>query len=369
MVRLQSSGRMSITNDKHNLLGPDTSPMRKIRQAAIAFGPHAGAHRVALRAATSIAVPLVVLFLLGRMDLSIYASFGSLASLYGRFHYYGDRLRMQVGAGLVFVSVMLIGTLLSVLDAQITIRIMVVALIAALVTGIASGFSWHPGGATFAVFAAGAVATMPSDWSNVAAVLIVGSSSVLFSLSLTALLGLLRTKSLTAVFRPLKPAVYEPDWSVPVTVGIGALLAGLIGQTVDDDHWYWAMVAASVVLAGKATTFRLTRSLQRFIGTSVGVLIAAGLLWLELPTLGLIAVVVLLQAAAELLIGRNYGIAMLVVTPLALLMISLASPTALETLVIDRVFETFIGSLVGTVIAIVSARLRTEQSSVRGNRP
>lgn len=268
---------------------------------------------------------------------------------------------MQLGAGTVFVTVMLVGTLLAVVDAQVTVRIMVVAVIAALVTGIASGYQWHPGGATFSVFAAGAVATMPADWIHVAYVLIVGSSSVLFSLALTAVLGLVRTRSFTAVFSPLKPAVYQADWSVPVTVGVGALLAGLIGQTVDDEQWYWAMVAASVVLAGKATTFRLTRSLQRFVGTSLGVLIAAGLLWLELPTLGLIAVVILLQGSAELLIGRNYGIAMLVVTPLALLMISLASPIAPETLVIDRVFETFIGSLIGTVVALISATMRTQQ--------
>src|SRR5690625_393957 len=248
--------------------------MRKIRQSALSIGPHAGAHRVALRAATSIAVPLIVLYLLGRMDLSIYASFGSLTSLYGRFHYYPDRLRMQLGAGLVFIIVMVIGTLLAVLDAQTTVRIMVVALIATLVTGIAIGYKWHPGGATFAVFAAGAVATIPGDWINVAHVLLVGGSSVLFSLFLTAVLGLLRTRSVQEVFLRLEPSVYEPDWSVPVTVGVGALLAGLIGQTFDDDHWYWAMVAASVVLAGKATTARLTRSLQRFVGTTLGVLIA-----------------------------------------------------------------------------------------------
>lgn len=130
------------------------------------FGPHAGAHRVAIRAATSIAVPLVVLFLLDRMDLSIYASFGSLAALYGRFHYYGDRLRMQLGAGIVFITVMVVGTLLSIIGAQTTVRIMVIALIATVVTAIAIGYRWHPGGATFAVFAAGAVATIPATWVN-----------------------------------------------------------------------------------------------------------------------------------------------------------------------------------------------------------
>ncbi|WP_082911740.1 FUSC family protein [Enteractinococcus helveticum] len=295
------------------------------------------------------------------MDLSIYASFGSLTSLYGRFHYYGDRLRMQLGAGLVFISVMLIGTLLAIFDAQITVRIMVVALIATLVTGIAIGFRWHPGGATFAVFAAGAVATIPATWINFAQVLIVASSAVLFSLALTATLGLLRTRSFAKVFRPLNKAVFQGAWSVPVTVGVGALLAGLIGQTFDNDHWYWAMVAASVVLAGAATTHRITRSMQRFTGTTLGVLVAALFLSLEMPTLALIAVIIVLQAAAELLIGRNYGVAMLVVTPLALLMISLANPIDPSVLVADRVFETFIGSLVGTVIAFVSARMRTER--------
>lgn len=325
------------------------------------FGPHAGAHRVAIRAATSIAVPLVVLFLLDRMDLSIYASFGSLAALYGRFHYYGDRLRMQLGAGIVFITVMVVGTLLSIIGAQTTVRIMVIALIATVVTAIAIGYRWHPGGATFAVFAAGAVATIPATWVNLAQVLVVSSAAVLLSLFLTATLGFLRTRSLVKVFRPLEKADFRGEWSVPVTVGVGALLAGLIGQTFDDDHWYWAMVAASVVLAGAATSSRITRSLQRFTGTTLGVLIAAVLLWLEIPTLALIAVVITLQGAAELLIGRNYGVAMLVVTPLALLMISLAQPTEPAVLVADRIFETFIGSLVGTVIAFISARMRSER--------
>lgn len=351
---------MSTISDKHNLLGPETRPLRKIRRAAIAIGPHAGAHRVAIRAATSIGVPLILLFLLDRMDLSIYASFGALVSLYGRFHYYGDRVRMQLGAGLIFISCMLIGTFVAAIDADTNVRIMVLAVIATLVTGIVGGYKWHPGGATFAVFAAGAVATMPGEWINLAQVLVVGSASALFSVLLTSVLGLLRTRSFTKVFRPLQPAVFNAQWSVAVTVGIGALLAGLIGHMFDTDHWYWAMVAASVVLAGAATTSRLTRSIQRFIGTTLGVLIAGLLLWFEMPTLGVIATVIGFQALAELLIGRNYGVAMLAVTPLALLMVSLANPIAPEVLVMDRAFETFIGSLIGTIAALISAKLRTE---------
>lgn len=295
------------------------------------------------------------------MDLSIYASFGALSSLYGRFHYYGDRVRMQLGAGLIFLSVMLLGTLLAILNTDTSVRIMTLALVATLVTGIVGGYKWHPGGATFAVFAAGAVATMPGEWINLAQIFVVTSAAALFSVILTATLGLLRTGSWAKVFRPIRPAVFQADWSVAVTVGVGALLAGLIGQTFDDDHWYWAMVAASVVLAGAATTSRVTRSIQRFIGTTLGVLMAGALLGLELPTLAVIGVVIVLQAVAELLIGRNYGVGMLAVTPLALLMVSLSNPIEPQILVADRVFETFIGSFVGTGVALVSAKLRTDE--------
>src|SRR5699024_4565737 len=125
--------RTNTIGEKSRFLGPETRPLRKVRQAAMAIGPHAGAHRVAIRAATSIGVPLIILYFMGRMDLSIYASFGALSSLYGRFHYYGDRIRMQLGAGLIFVSVLLIGTLLAVLDADTNVRIMTIALVATLV--------------------------------------------------------------------------------------------------------------------------------------------------------------------------------------------------------------------------------------------
>ena len=268
---------------------------------------------------------------------------------------------MQLGAGLIFLNVMLLGTLLAILNTDTSVRIMTLALVATLVTGIVGGYKWHPGGATFAVFAAGAVATMPGEWINLAQIFVVTSAAALFSVILTATLGLLRTGSWAKVFRPIRPAVFQADWSVAVTVGVGALLAGLIGQTFDDDHWYWAMVAASVVLAGAATTSRVTRSIQRFIGTTLGVLMAGALLGLELPTLAVIGVVIVLQAVAELLIGRNYGVAMLAVTPLALLMVSLSNPIEPQILVADRVFETFIGSFVGTGVALVSAKLRTDE--------
>ncbi len=70
-------------------------------------------------------------------------------------------------------------------------------------------------------------------------------------------------------------------------------------------------------------------------------------------------VVVVLQAAAELWVGRNYAIALVAVTPLALLMVQLVSPVPVGTLVFDRAVETVIGVIVGVAVGwLTRPRLR-----------
>ncbi|MGG1909496.1 hypothetical protein AB1285_21160 [Microbacterium sp. NRRL B-14842] len=108
-----------------------TESQGRVWTGVLRVGPHRGDHRVALRAAVSVAVPLVVLWAVGRLDLSIYASFGAFAALYGRHDVFRDRIRMQASAGGVLLLAMLIGTALSVLAAPAVLSIVVVALVAA----------------------------------------------------------------------------------------------------------------------------------------------------------------------------------------------------------------------------------------------
>ena len=65
----------------------------------LTVGPHAGAHRVALRASVSVVVPLLALWATGHLPWSIYAVFGAFASLYGRERTDRARLTLQVEAG------------------------------------------------------------------------------------------------------------------------------------------------------------------------------------------------------------------------------------------------------------------------------
>jgi uncharacterized membrane protein YccC len=90
------------------------------------------------------------------------------------------------------------------------------------------------------------------------------------------------------------------------------------------------------------------------LGTIVGVLIAAALLALPLSPLAVIVVVVLLQMTAELVVGRNYGLTLAFVTPLAILMVELAHPVDELVLLRDRALETALGVLVGVVATLLT---------------
>lgn len=334
----------------------------RVWTGVIRIGPHGGAHRVAARAALSVGVPLLVLLLIGRLDLSVYASFGAFAALYGRLDPPRTRVRMQATAGGILVLSMLLGTLLSALSAPPVVSVVVVAVLAAAVTLFAYRAQWHPPGALFTVFAAGACASFPATAATFGLVLLVGVSSVLWSLLVTTAFILARRGSWRRPSRPAPP-IGPVAWEMTATVGVAALLAGVAGTLLIGTHWYWAMVGAVAAVGGAHVTARLIRGTQRLVGTLVGVLIAAGLLALQLPPWAILVVAVLMQVGAELFVGRNYGIAMVFITPLALLMISLASPATPGMLLRDRVLETVIGVAVGTVVAIVSATLRRRSSA------
>jgi hypothetical protein len=252
---------------------------------------------------------------------------------------------------------MLIGTGLSVLSTPAAVSIVVVAIVAAAVTLLAYTMQWHPPGPLFAVFATGACATIPATTSSFGAVLLVGGASVLFGLTLTTVIALV-SRSTGEVAAKTRRAVGAVAGEMAITVAIAIAAAGIAGLLIHESHWYWASVGAVAAVSGAHVTARVIRGIQRLVGTLLGILVAAGILALSLPPLAVILLVVVLQAAAEMFIGRNYGIAMVFVTPLALLMVNLAAPTPADVLLQDRAVETIVGVAIGTLVAVASAALR-----------
>ncbi|MFI5838449.1 FUSC family protein [Catenuloplanes sp. NPDC051500] len=138
--------------------------------------------------------------------------------------------------------------------------------------------------------------------------------------------------------------------------GDGSPAAGDSSPTVGHSglgHGYWAAVSAVAVLQTPNLLGSVHRTLQRAVGTLLGVALAAAGILLLPGQWALVTAIVFLQVVAELLVVRNYGLAMLAVTPLAILVGELANPAPVTGLIRDRLLQTVLGCVAGLLCAVL----------------
>lgn len=157
-------------------------------------------------------------------------------------------------------------------------------------------------------------------------------------------------------------------WRLATTrVGVAGLVAGGLAAVAGLGHAAWATMGSTAVLQGESARHAVVRALQRGAGTVAGALLAWPLLAAPLGFWGTAAVVVVLQTVTETIVGRHYGLAMLTITPMALLMTSLAHPADPAALALDRALDTVLGAVVG-VLAVVLVHPRAAHPLARKNR-
>ena len=331
-------------------------------QAITRFHPRQREWTVALRATLSVVIPLVVLHAVDRLDWSLYAAFGSMASLYGRNFALPARLRMQLEAGLSLIAAILIGVCVGLSPARAWLAIPVLAVAATVLAIVAHRRGWHPGGVIFQVFAIGGVSASERTAADFVPALTISAATVAFVLLLTTVASLpahlwRRRGGMTITVSTSPAPADAPDWPwhhYVIRYGLGIALAGLIATAVGIGHPYWAMVSVTVPLAAASGRGRTVRGIQRVIGTLLGVMITWAVLAFEPSPIVLIIVIGLAQAGAELFIGRNYVFALLFITPLALCMVQLGHPAPVTQLIADRAIETVLGVAVGLAITLLT---------------
>lgn len=166
------------------------------------------------------------------------------------------------------------------------------------------------------------------------------------------------------LLRDRPPAGRGPLWPAATRVALGALAAGaaagLLTHFTGLAHPYWAAVSAVAVLQAASLRLSFQRALQRAGGTVAGLLIAGGAVAIPGGPWVLVAAIVVAQVIAELLVIRNYGLAMLAVTPLALLVGELGRKSPPLDLIGDRLVQTILGCVLGlAAAAVVSNRAAT----------
>ncbi|MUM17574.1 FUSC family protein [Mycobacterium sp. CBMA271] len=140
-------------------------------------------------------------------------------------------------------------------------------------------------------------------------------------------------------------------------VGIACLGAGVLSAAVGLTRPQWAILSALVIVhLGPDRLHGTVRGLQRFAGTIIGLGLFAVLYQLSLTGYALIAAIATLQFCTELFLPRNYAVAVMFVTPIALLSAGVVTlQGSVTSIVRDRLAETVIGVAVAMAAMYVIA--------------
>ncbi|WP_084487048.1 FUSC family protein [Nocardia sienata] len=143
----------------------------------------------------------------------------------------------------------------------------------------------------------------------------------------------------------------SPDSHAAVSanrIGVAALLAGCSAVALDLGRPDWAVLTVTVLLHQGPDRVRGTyRGVHRIGGTALGLVLFAALYALEPRTWALVLILMTLQFAIEMFVARNYGLAVVFITPLALLMGGGGQYGDMFPVLRDRLLESVIGVVIG----------------------
>ena len=318
--------------------------------------------RISLVAALQSALAVLVALVMARLspwpELVGYPALGALAALFGRFAPVEMRMRIvAICAGLLALGV-LIPSLVSLAGAPQWVMMLVLALIAGGSTVIVSHWVLGGPGAVIIVFAAGAslapVAGVDMVVERTVGTLAGGAAACLVCWAT----DWLRRAELPRIHMPAPvapPLRLELIAAARITVGAG--LAAAIAYAAGWHHPSWAAIGATAVMQGAHLHITMNRALQRMAGTVVGALLV-GLILSANPSFWWIAAcIVAFQFITEVIIGYNYALGQITVTPMALLMTYLASPALGASMPLERIMDTILGAALGIVFAVVFSSL------------
>ncbi|MGW4381837.1 FUSC family protein [Kitasatospora sp. NPDC004531] len=151
-----------------------------------------------------------------------------------------------------------------------------------------------------------------------------------------------------------RPSRRAAVFAVPaLRMTLGTAAAGGLALALGLGHGYWAAISAAAVLHSVSVRTTAHRAVQRTVGTLAGLLIALAVLATGPGPVALVLVIVVLEFLLEYLVVRNYALAVVFLTPLALLMSDLVTPTGTVGLLRDRALGSVLGIGVGLLCALL----------------
>lgn len=322
-------------------------PLSAHLRALIALNPSPRPWHHAWLVALCCAVPAVIGAALDAFQGGLMACMGAMAVMYMPAASLGQRMvTMQVVAFGMAASVALglLGAWHPALGA------LILALASALITLICRYFRIPPPGNFFFIMVAAIATVIPFDLHAIpqrVGLIMLGSMSscaLVLGYSLLFPTPVNRTPLPQASDR-IRPLVRE-----------ALITGGLIGLSFQIAHWlelhnpYWVPISCAAILQGSSFRLVWMRKVQRIVGTAAGIVFAWLLFKIPMGPWELSLAIVLLSIVIESLILRNYGLAVIFITPLTVIFAGVAG-TGMnhDELVLIRLLDISIGSAIGAI--------------------
>lgn len=320
-----------------------------------------------LQSALAAAIALPLVYLSPWSHLIGYAALGTLVALFGRYAPPQSRNRILLLCAVSQTLAVFAMSTAGWLGMALTAKLALLALACGIFYFVAAAGRFGPPGPLIFIFAAGAAIRDVASFHEVLERSAATAVVALLAWAICAASEHLRHHPPSEEDRPTEPAQPFPDLLIASTRSAAAAgIAIFISHALGADFPVWAAMGALAVLQGAHLHISMNRALQRMAGTVVGAL----LVWIILdqnPSIWTIfAILIVLQYTTELIIGSNYALGQILVTPMALLMTHLATPDATgAAMVPERILDTLLGAAVGMAIAILWSSLEERRRLAR----
>lgn len=309
--------------------------------------------QVPVLAALSVGIPLLVGLYVGNLSGGLLASLSGLVILYMPVKTtFAKRMIVMFTASFGFMASFALGLLFSF---DLWVSSVVFGLFAFVVHYIVSYFKINPPGNFFFIMIGALAFCEPFDLSVVPIKLgYVGMGAMSACLLALAFSFYTLWKGERRGQDEMKPEIRPNFYVNMVEAGIiGAIMFAtlLLGQLLKFENPYWIPTSCLAVMQGASRYHIWQRTFHRVLGTFIGLGMCWLLLSLKTDPLYLCLSVMVLQGVVEVLVVRQYALAVIFITPLTIFLAEAADPLLQnpDALITARVIDISIGAAIGAV--------------------
>lgn len=333
---------------------------------------------VGVQAGLAMGLPLIVFTVAGHQSLGLIASLGAFTALYCIGMRWVDQFKILPLIALGLVATSFFGVLCAFSLWWTLFCLIVVALLACiLVLGLGIG---SPGALMFVLVAAVSNYVAFKGGFEFSAVgiflipLLVAAGGFL-SFLVVVLINVLPSGILPRRARATShritsyPRLDGEGKEITSRVVVAVALAGLLAAFIHIERSYWVIIPAIAILQSTyARRFILIRAIHRFGGTVIGVFIFGLIVYWQPDGFALIGIIMFLQFAIEVVVARNYGLALIFITPVALTISTVGQQDEIWSVIQARVLDTLLGAVVALLVIGGGEGLKFLRSLVRKRR-